>query len=325
MNKDERALESLAFIIEPRNKDTEPFNIDLCSFLNKKFINFVDLMPNDEKNKKSVRIEKDLSGKKPKSICDLSISKEFFSGKISTTGYGEIQDIVDTKEKAKNPNSKPVYTTTKTQGAEKSFYFLIYYNKDIGKGMIMLESYKNLGVKQVFNKVLNSFLQDFFPEYRLKTNNVIDKDIISQTVKNGDVRSIKLVEPKINADTADKLGIYKEFLKDYKLTVIVESKSSRFFPNRTNQVLRKVFDDDKKSYILGEELTNLGFGESSEITVNYNYNNSDKNIIFDNPFKRLRTRYKVLVNTDVYGKSDFKEINKIAIEKLKDICPFYNK
>src|SRR5690606_26873752 len=117
MIEENRKIEAVTFNFKQKNEDSET-SFDLFNTIVTEFANFVDLLPNDEPNKRSVKIEK-------KKEDDNSIISSFkilkkerlVYGKISSTNYGKIINIIDPQDK----DAEPVYQSKPEHGLEKVF------------------------------------------------------------------------------------------------------------------------------------------------------------------------------------------------------------
>ncbi|PWI29769.1 hypothetical protein DI383_08395 [Flavobacteriaceae bacterium LYZ1037] len=315
MSEENRKLEAITFSFKKKDGKSET-GINLFEELFSKLPNFIDLMPNDESSKKSVKIEKKKIKGKITSSLKIHKSSRFITGKISSTNYGKIIKII-------NPNDKdadPVYQSKPEHGVEKVFFFFIYIAEDNHKGFILLERNGVYGIKSVFCSVLKSFVGDSYPENRIVFNDFIDKEILRRYMTKGATKSVTLKTDKIPKEISDKLHFLEEEFKDYTITLTIKKKRGNF-GSSTKKVLDKLYSEKDRSYLLTENLKVLGFGENSEITTKVKLDGKEKNINFKDSFN-LKSIYDIIVKQDIYGESDLEEITQTTINLFKEINPY---
>lgn len=319
-----RSLETEFFKIETRKDDTPKFEFDIIKTFYEKFPVFVDKLPRNKRIKKSVVMDKYIDNGTKRAYVFYNPGKAVFSGKIASTSFDNVKTkIKETLGKAENPDSDPVYEMKGSQGPEKSFYFIIYYNEKEEKGFVMTESYEGLGVKGIFRGVMKDFFREEYPDYKITFSNLLERKKIERYVNEGGVKSITLHSPRISSDTASGFGVTKEFLKEFEMKLTIKPKGiKKYFSTNTSKILQRVFNQNQKSYILSPVLQEVGFSEASELKVEYSLENTDKSIIFDNPTKNFRVKEPIIVSVDEYDSSNFAEINDVCIEKLKKVCSF---
>lgn len=316
MSEHNRKLEAITFNFKKKDGKSET-EINLFDELFTKFPNFIDLLPNDESSKKSVKIEKKKVDGKVTSSLKGHKSNRLITGKISSTNYGKIIKIV-------NPNDKeaePVFESKPEHGVEKVFFFFIYVAEDNHKGFILLERNGLYGIKSVFCSVLKRFIKDEYPENRIVFNDFIDKEILKRYISNGATKSVTLKTDKIPKELSDKLHFIEEEYKDYTITLTIKKKRGGHFGSSTKKVIDKLYSERDKSYLLTDNLKVLGFGESSEITTRINLNGKEKNINFNESFN-LKSIYDINVKLDIFGESDLEEITQRTINLFKEIKPY---
>ncbi|WP_248724507.1 hypothetical protein [Seonamhaeicola sp. ML3] len=316
MSEINRKLEALTFTFKNKENKADT-SINLLDELFTKFPNFIDLLPNDESNKRSVKIEKkkDSDGETVSTFKKYE-SGRFICGKISSTNYGKIIKIINPNDK----DAEPVYKSKPEHGVEKVFFFFIHIPKDNHKGFILLERSGVFGIRTVFCSVLKSFMKETYPENKISFNEFIDKDIAKRFVTNGTTKSVTLTTDKIPKELSDKLNFLEEEYKDYSISLTIKKKRG-YFGSSTKKVLDKLYSSKDKSYLLTEKLKVVGFGENSEITTRVKLNGKEKNIDFNESFK-LKSIYDINVELDEFGESKIDEITNSAITLFKDINPF---
>lgn len=314
MSENNRKLEAVTFNFKTKDGKSET-KIDLFENLFSLLPNFIDLLPNDEPNKRSVKIEKKKIEKKTISSFKKHSKERFITGKISSTNYGKIIKIIDPKDK----DSEPVFQSKPEHGVEKVFFFFIYIAKENHKGFILLERNGVYGIKTVFCSVLKSFIKDTYPENKIVFNEFIDKEILKRVVSRGDTKSVTLKTDKIPKELSDKLHFLEEEYRDYTISLTIRKKRG-FFGSSTKKVIEKLYSTKDKSQLITENMKVIGFGESSEISTKVNFNGKEKNINFNESFN-LKSIYDIKVNLDSYGESDLNEITEKAINLFKEINP----
>lgn len=318
MSEEKRQLEALFFEIKEREKETPRFEQNLKKHLFENFPNFLLNLPNDEYGKNSTKMERRTIDGQPQT--SIGLEGDFFFGKISTTKFGKKDKIVDTDDKE---NDDPIFETNGTsQGIEKVFFFFMGFDKSQQRGLILLEKKGVNGIVGVFRKTLKQYFNNYFSDYKIEVKTYYDKEAIKELVENGVARSLTLKTNKISNDTADNLRL-TETTDDYEYTLTIKKKGNRsFFGSNTREIIRRLYDDKNKSYIISETLKDAGFDETSDVSVNFEYDNLNKNVSLEEFKKIPRSIYNIYVNVDEYGNSDFQEMREITINKFDQINPF---
>lgn len=316
MNEENRKLEAVTFNFKQKNENSET-SFDLFNEIGTEFANFVDLLPNDEPNKRSVKIEK-------KKEDDNSIISSFkilkkerlVYGKISSTNYGKIINIIDPQDK----DAEPVYQSKPEHGLEKVFFFLIHISQENNKGFFLLERNGVYGIRTVFCSIFKRFIKDTYPENKVFFNNFIDKEILNRYINKGTTKSITLKTDRIPKELSDRLNFLEEEYKDYTISFTIKKKRG-FFGSSTNKVINELYNSGNKSYLITENLKVAGFGENSEISTKVSLNGKEKNINFNDSFN-LKSIYDIYVETDEFGESELNSISNQAISLFKEINPY---
>ncbi len=314
MNEINRKLEAVTFNFKTKEGKSET-KINLLENLFKDFPNFIDLLPNDESNKRSVKIEKIKNDNIIISSFKKHSTDRILTGKISSTNYGKIIKIIDPQDK----DSEPVYQSKPEHGVEKVFFFLIHISENNNNGFVLLERNGVYGIRTVFCSILKSFITDSYPENKIGFNDYIDRDILKRFISNGVTKSVTLKTDKIPKELSDKLHFLEEEYKDYTISLTIKKKRG-FFSSNAKKIIEKLYDTQDKSYLITEDLKVLGFGENSEISSKIEYEGKEKNINFNESFK-LKSIYDIKVKLDSFGESVLSEITEKAINLFKEINP----
>ncbi len=308
---EKRLLEVLTFQFKTRKGKLET-RFNLFEKISSDFAEFINLLPNDNNTKKSVKIEnKTINGETKSSFAKYSDIR-CIAGKISSTTYGKIIKILDPN----NKEAEPVYESKPEHGVEKVFFFLINVSLENHNGYIILERNGVYGIRTVFCSIFKRFIQDNYPEHTISFHDYIDKDILQRTFTQGSAKSITLTTSNIPQEISDKLFL-QEDLKDYSISLTIKKKHG-FFSTTTKSIIKKIYDTKNRSYLITDDLEVIGFGKGSEVSTFFKYKGKDKTINFDESFK-LKSTYDINVNIDSYGESDLKEITTHAIDLLNEI------
>lgn len=314
MNENNRKLEALTFNFKTKDGKSE-IGENLFESIFNQFSDYIDLLPNDESNKRSVKIEKKKLNGNTSSSFKRHNNNRFITGKISSTNYGKIIKIVNPQDK----DAEPVYQSKPEHGVEKVFFFFISISENNNKGFILLERNGVYGIRTVFCSVMKSFIRETYPENKIVFNEYIDKEILKRVISNGGTKSLTLKTDKVPKELSDKLHFLEEEYKDYTISLTIKKKRG-FFGSNTKKVLEKLYSTKDKSHLITENMKVVGFGENSEISTKVSYNGKERNINFDDSFN-LKSIYDIKVELDSFGESDLSEITEKAINLFNEIKP----
>lgn len=309
---EKRQLEALRFKIQSTDsKITISKELDFFTYLKNELDVFIDEIPTNEAKKESVRINKNQAVSQLKSDSH----RNWISGKIATTNYGTIVKIVDPE----NKDADPVYQSKKEHGVEKVFFFFIHLDNASQDGIILLERYKQHGIKQLFSRIIAKFFRDGFIKLRIELNDIIEADLVERFIDHGRAKSITWVKDLKKGDISE--GLRSETVEDgdYEIALTIRKKKG-YLPNKSKKVLSSIRKSNNKSYLLGDKIDVEAFKDGATAYSMINYGEKVKKINLEESFK-LRGVFDIIADIDDYGESDFDLITKEAEELLDQLKP----
>lgn len=236
------------------------------------------------------------------------------SGIIESGEYGTESKIIDSVTK-KNVFKKEVHHLD-----VNPFYFLVCSPANLKSGIIILQRTGIYGINTVFTTHLSQFFKDKFPDFRMRFNTYIAKDLARNLLSKGAINEIKLIRKNLPRDVADKLGILnlqKDILR-MEFKIIAKPKNSFSLNSRA----KKFVKNPNASFFEVEELESLGFDNSEQTSTKIKVKIGKNSRTVDlGDMANLRPYYDIRdeLTFDATGHPSFLSINKAGTNYLQDI------
>jgi|GEM_PF-6687968 hypothetical protein len=266
INKDNEELNTNGNKSNKRNKmENLPFkNFDGN---NTDFLHFLYNKLKDDSDCKKEYVIKDLQ--RSISFCKISNSKRIISGIAEFGEFGIAAPFLDVSTESIVPD-----ITRKPNYSEKyPFFFLFYIPERGSEGTLILQSYRNIGVKTTLER-------EIFPKYigelglRIKMNRLISSDMLDQ-LNNSRILQFRMIRKQVSRDIADKFnkdnpGDIKEVhsivakrKKEVNLTQtikdIITNKDTKYY-----EILDQKYDEVKILIEIEDQVRTLTFGSSDK-------------------------------------------------------------
>jgi hypothetical protein len=197
-------------------------------------------------------LSKVLSGIKTKTLEDQKELQQAFSvpkletdgrklrGEIQTGQYGHENDIVNVK------TTQVVYRRKKEDAEMWPFYFYFELPEGVEDGILILQRTAALGIRKLLHWVLDTALQNKYPEYKLRFDPIIVASEFEK-FKKGKIQKMSFVKKSIPPDIADS---YDKGHQEVHGTaeIVIRARRGSILP--LNGLLSRAFDGRQANGIL---------------------------------------------------------------------------
>lgn len=173
-------------------------------------------------------------------VSELSHSGRYIQGIIQTGDYGYEATLIDI-------DTRRLAHRRKVREAELiPFFFLIYLPKNADEGIVILQRFRNLGVRESFLSQFEKWFKTTFradsSAFRLEINPIVDAELVNKYINDSSLKKIRMVQFKMHPDIAKamKLQDHLEEIGSIEISV-----SARFdgaleaLKSKVSQVLNK--------------------------------------------------------------------------------------
>ena len=230
---------------------------------------------------------------------------------------GEVVKVIDTHKKnrtiyglleaGKNGyGSKLLNTSTDTISYERElldaelipYYFLVRMPSKSDKGVVILQRFHNLGIKTLFFRRFNQYLNTKFPDIMLEINPLVPKGLIREYI-NGRIVKIRLIKQGFPKDIADvsSEAMPDDHGFDGKCEMVLSASKNGYFPDLfLSNFSRKI---DK---FLDPNGSDTSIGDIIEMS-NFDYENIKIEVKIGNTYKtvNLSENDKIRYYEDISG------------------------
>ncbi len=265
---------------------------------------YLDKLKNDHSN--------DIFSKKVMRVSSLNRNGRILNGIIQTGDYGYESELIDTNDGALSYKKK-------TNEAEMiSFYFLFYIPKGRDEGVVLLQRFKNYGIRKIFMAYMKRDFPDLKHHY-LVINPAIPKQVLDQYLSKGRLTKIKFVQFGLPADIADVVLSDGHQEQEGYIEFSISARRNGSFPPPVLERLREVLSGKRKMKSI-IELRKQDF-EYDNVKVEIVDSRNNRRIVDLSKLDDFKSYYDI--TNDVYTGSDghpsFESIEKISMEILEDM------
>ncbi len=294
-------------LLDQINEEDDVLEI-LYSFLN----HFLTNTANEDNTKKLFRV----SQYQPTKNIEIGSTKyRLISGIVKTGSYGYESDIVN-----KNGNTITHHRTVE-EAELLPFYFLasIPLNKD--EGIIILQSFKQYGIKKIFTENFDNYFRAERSEYKIEINDLIPEKLLEQLLERGNITKLKYISFEQPVDIADAVDTvdHKEN-QNLKAELILSEKkgiiSGVINSMKDRLPYKKGHKDDPLKKLI--EITSFEYDTvKMEVSINGKYRNIDLCDLGNiRPTLNITDDVVFLGN----GHPEFDSINQIAFDLFKELA-----
>ena len=241
-------------------------------------------------------------------VPTLQSSSRIFNGIIETGEYGYESNITTS-------DGNVSYTKKKDEADMLPFYFLINVEKGFNEGLLLMQRFKQLGIRQAFFDNFSDYFNSLYPRFRIEINPLVPEYLINKYLKDGRIIKIRFIKFGMPTDIADRYrnNDHDEIKGTTQLVVTA---------GRNGDI--PIYGDVIK-FLKGEKrlnrLVELADFEYENVKVDVSINNKPKVIDLGNDFK-IRPYIDITDEVEINGENGhpkFDSIDKIANELMNDL------
>ncbi|MBI2558210.1 hypothetical protein HYW20_02720 [Candidatus Woesearchaeota archaeon] len=223
------------YSIRIRNKHSDK-NLDLTKIpTNKGDVSFFTMFEKLCKDYNSDVYERK---KEQKTLCVVNSvpinTKNIISGTIKSGEYGFEADFFDTKLR------KRMQSARKEEYSEELPFFFLFHipKKNVDIGFIILEKFKQYGIKIILQKVLTEILEKHNKDLIIEVNPLISEKLLNILKSSEKLIEIKFLKKEVPKDVADK-----NLIKNYEDI----SEEHSFKIKRNKEIILNIKDEIEKA------------------------------------------------------------------------------
>lgn len=250
-----------------------------------------------------------------RSIEIRSTEYRLISGIVKTGSYGYESDIVN-----KNGNTVTHHRTSE-EAELLPFYFLVAIPRNKDEGIVILQSFKQYGIKKIFTESFDNYFRSERSEYKIEINDLIPEKLLDQLLERGSVTKLRYISFKQPVDLADAADT-EDHNEDSNLKaelILSEKKGiiSGVIDSIKNQLpYKKGQNDDPLKKLI--EITSFEYDTVKiEVRINGKYRNIDLCDLGNIRPTLNITDAVMFLNS---GHPEFASIDQIAIDLFKELA-----
>lgn len=243
-------------------------------------------------------------------VIRLQPSSRVISGVLESGEYGFESELVNAT------NQKTVYKRQRTDAELLPFYFLISVPSDADHAVLILQRFRQFGVRVNLWKDFLEFFDPYRGDVTIELNPIVPPGLLEQVRASDDVRSIRFIHHGLPADVADKLAPEADIPEDEGVMELVIKPD----PGGRLPVLGAVRDWWRGEGHLPGPIELLGY-EFDDVKVQLDVDGRKRTVNFSKP-QGIRPEYDVTdeVRLDPgTGHPRFTSIDRLARDILEDV------
>lgn len=244
----------------------------------------------------------------------LDSTQRIITGTLKKGWSGKESDIVSIND---NTN-KVIFKQLREHASTNPFYFMLAMPEKVSFGILIVQSFKYFGMKEILEDALKRFFAKNYKEFVCEIFSLANPALFDKMLDNGGVKQITLKQHAIAKNIEDQLdqGVDP---KNVEIEVVIKAKKRDGFLDINNKI--KSFKKNNTSFL---ELIKIDGFKHDMITADVVLNRNRRKLDMLNP-DDFGSFYDVTdqVETDSQtGHPIYTSINKIARDiYLNDILP----
>ncbi len=157
-------------------------------------------------------------------VSKLSISGRTLKGIIETGEYGYESDLYDV-------DNDVVSHRRKTKEAEMlPFYFVISMPPDVNEGIIILQRFRQFGIRKTLLQDFSQYFNTAHPSYRIEINPLTYENLLKEYLDGGQIKAIRLIKFVMPRDIATAFELQDHLEDEAYMEIVVKSRRNKSLP-----------------------------------------------------------------------------------------------
>jgi hypothetical protein len=243
-------------------------------------------------------------------VARLEKSERYLKGIIETGEYGYESTLYDVGQGQVSHQRKV------TEAEMLPFYFVVKVPRDVQEGIVLLQRFKQFGIRKILIDSFDEYFSRECPGFRLAINPLVPEETVKDIIKKGRVMKVRLVRFSVPADIADAYdnpGPVEEGAGHVELSVVAKRKGGLPIIRRLLEVLGKTREINK--------LIELQHFEYENVKVEVNFGGIHRTIDLSK-LNRFRAYFDISdqVKIGPGGHPAFENLDSIATGLLRDLA-----
>lgn len=238
-----------------------------------------------------------------------------YVGIIETGEYGYEADLYDINR------NQTTYTRQPTEAEMLPFYFLISIPSNKDEGILILQRFKQFGIKTIFENDLKNFIKSYVPadvrHINLTINALVPSRVLEYYLR-GDVKKIRFIKFSLPSDIANFYDDPSHIEEEGYMELVVSANRGRYFPNMIKEKIRRLIrgESDLSHFI---EIRDLNY-DYDNVKVELDIQGTRRTIDLSNT-SALKGYIDITSDVSVgpNGHPEFTSINQIALEIYNEL------
>jgi hypothetical protein len=254
----------------------------------------------------------DAAGQRLLRVSRLNTRNRILKGIIETGEYGFESDLYDVENETVSHRRKI------TEAEMLPFYFLISLPTDVNEGIIILQRFRQFGIRKVLLGHFGHYFHIQHPAYRVEFNPLTYENLLNEYLDNGDLKAVRLVRFEMPTDIATAFELQDHIEEEAYVELAVKARRNRTLriKDKIREVLRggrNLEQDDWNKLI---EIPDFDY---NVIKAELEINGKRKVIDLTNPY-RLRSYYDITDDVETAnGHPVFRSVDGLAADLLQKL------
>jgi len=130
-------------------------------------------------------------------IRNFTRQNRVFSGIVETGEYGYEAELLDVN------SSRTTHRSSVSEAEMLPFYFLIFLTQNTDEGILILQRFKQYGIRTIFGRDINEYISSQFHSLELQINPLVPSRLINEYLNNGRILKLRFIRFSFPPDIAD--------------------------------------------------------------------------------------------------------------------------
>ena len=245
-------------------------------------------------------------------IRDFTLQDQdrIFSGIVKTGEYGYETELLDSN------SGQPTHRRSVSEAEMMPFYFLIFLPQNTDEGILILQRFKQYGIKTILEKDINDYISSQYNSLELQINPLVPSQLINEYLRNGRILKLRFIRFSFPPDIADAYDTQDHLEEEGTTEYVISAKRRGSIPRRILEVILEVINGQRSS----NEIIEIQDFRYDKVKVEVELNGNRRTIDLSDTNKlRAYIDISQSVRLGNDGHPLFESINEKAQELLQDL------
>lgn len=273
-------------------------------------IDFLNIMNNYLSNRHTNMVIHQQAQNKLLKVRNFTRQNRIFSGIIETGEYGYETELLDVN------SGRTTHRRSVSEAEMLPFYFLIFLPQNTNEGILILQRFKQFGIRTIFERDINGFINSQYDFLELQINPLVPSQLINEYLTNGRILKLRFIRFSFPPDIADAYGTQDHIEKEGYTEYIISARRRGRIPIPIVRRILEVLNGRRQL----NELIEIQNFEYDKIKIEIDLNGNKRTIDLSD-MSKLRPYIDISqsIRLGDDGHPLFESINEIAQELLRDL------